>query len=84
MTKRLILLFALVTTLGLLADKLSDIQNALDSPSRITFTSASGSFTKESKYSNDHIGNWDTGKKETVYPASGSNFLRMKGGSKSA
>ena len=74
----------LAATLGVLALSVSDLSNALDSPSGVTFTNATGTMSKVSKYSNDHIGNWDTGKKETVYPSNGAYFLKMNGGSKSS
>ncbi|MBO4619181.1 MAG: chitobiase/beta-hexosaminidase C-terminal domain-containing protein [Victivallales bacterium] len=83
MPKRLTVFLVFTATLALLADKVSDIVSALDISNGITIINATGTITKETKYSNDHIGNWDTGKKETVYASKGVYFLKMKGGSKS-
>lgn len=79
--KRLTFFLMLAATLGVLALSVSDLSNALDSPSGVTFLSPSGSISVASDYSNDHIGNWDTGKKEKVYPVRGSKFLKMSGDS---
>ena len=70
----------LVTTLAGLALSVSNLSSALDSPSGVVFSSLSSSgLSAVSDYSNDHIGNWDTGKKEKVYPVMGSKFLKMAG-----
>jgi len=84
MSRNFIALLFLAGTLTALAITVNDLSAALDSPSGVTFASPSGTISKETKYSNDHIGNWDTGKKQAVTPARGSNFLKMNGGKKSS
>ena len=83
MSKLLTAFFLTAVSLALMADKLADISTALDAPSGVTFKTATGTITKETKFSNDHIGNWETGTKQAVLPAMGSYFLKMKGGSNS-